>query len=421
MRFLTCCFMSSALALPAAAQAVTFKPIIDLRLRYETVEQAGIAAKANAVTARARTGFELKGKILSALVESEGSFALDGNYFSGVNSKTAFPIVADPETLELNRAQLQFTGVPKTVITLGRQRINLDDQRFVGSVGWRNNEQTFDAVRAEWTGIKNLKADISYAWSDRTIWGLHGGANGFVQRPQSIGGDNFFVNLSYKAKYGTLTGFYYQVEEKSAVVALQRNSSATVGARFAGVAPLSKAVKLNYILSYAQQSDIAANPLDYSAHYLLAEGGLDILAWKLGGGVEQLSGDASVRTKTTGAAFAGGFAFQTPFATLHKFQGWADKLLTTPAAGVTDYYASAGYGWKKLGPIDALTATAVYHRFDSDVGSIHYGDEINLQLIAKVKKYTFLAKYADYRAKGPVSFTGDVNTKKFWLSAEWAF
>ena len=421
MRFLTCCLISSAALLPATAQAVKLKPIIDTRLRYENVDQTGIAKQADALTARARLGIEATEGSFSFLVEAEGTMALSERYFSGVNRKLLFPIVADPENVELNRIQIQYKGLPGTVITAGRQRINLDDQRFVGSVGWRQNEQTFDAVRVEWAAIKNLKLDLTYSWSDRTIWGVDGGKRGFTSRPQAMGGDDVFANASYKTPYGSLSGFFYRIEEDKPVVALLRNSSSSFGARFSGSRPLNKTIKWTYTLSYAHQQDIGANPLDYSADYFLAEGSLDIAALKLGAGVEQLGADRTVSVKATGLPFAGGFAFQTPFATLHKFQGWADKFLTTPAQGITDYYGSAGYGWKKVGPFDLITATAVYHRFHSDVASIHYGNEIDLQLQAKMKKYTFTAKYADYQRKGIASFAGDADTKKFWLSAEWAF
>ncbi|KKC24130.1 alginate export family protein [Sphingomonas sp. SRS2] len=421
MRFLTYCLMSSAALIPATAHAVKLKPLIDTRLRYETVDQTGIANKADALTARARLGVEASEGPLSFLVEAEATMALDESYFSGVNRKPAYPIVADPENVELNRIQVQYKGIAGTVVTAGRQRINLDDQRFVGSVGWRQNEQTFDAVRIEYAGIKNLKVDLTYSWSDRTIWGVDGGKRGFVTRPQAMNGDNIFANAGYKTPLGTLSAFFYRVDVDETPAALQRMSSNSFGARFTGSRPLGKAIKWSYTLSFARQQDNGTNPLDYRADYFLAEGGLDIAAFKLGAGVEQLGGDATVTTKATATAFAGGFAFQTPFATLHKFQGWADKFLTTPAAGITDYYTSAGYGWKKVGPFDTIAATAAWHRYTSDVGSIVYGDEINVQLQAKLKKYTLTAKYADYQRKGIASFAGDADTKKFWLSVDWVF
>src|SRR3546814_25829 len=105
-------------------------------MRYENVDQDGILEKADALTIRARAGFELGlSKDFSFLVEGEGTLALNEDYNSGANGKTMFPIVADPENIELNRIQLQYMGIAGTVLTVGRQRINLDDQRFVGSVG----------------------------------------------------------------------------------------------------------------------------------------------------------------------------------------------------------------------------------------------------------------------------------------------
>ena len=47
-------------------------------------------------------------------------------------------------------------------------------------------EISFAAVRVEYGGIKNLEVDVTYSWSARTIWGVDGGARGFVARPQAI-------------------------------------------------------------------------------------------------------------------------------------------------------------------------------------------------------------------------------------------
>jgi Alginate export len=393
----TCLFMATSVQ----AEAVKVKPLIDARLRYEGVEQDLIARDASAVLARVRAGFEAKSGAFALLVEGEGLLAISEKYNSGVNRKTAFPIVADPENIELNRAQLQFTGLPKTLVTVGRQRINLDDQRFVGSVGWRANEQTFDAARIEWSGIKNLKADVTYAWSDRTIWGV----DGFGARQQAVSGDNVFANLSYKHKLGTLTGFAYLVDQDEAAISGFRMSSQTFGARFAGAAPLSKMAKLTYAASYARQSDHHRNPNNYSADYWLGELGLEAKGFKLLGGYERLGAD-------TGAALT---SFQTPLATLHKFNGWADKFLVTPPNGLRDIYGTLGYAKPKVGPFDSMGITASYHDFKSDRLSQHYGDEIDAQIVAKLKRYTFTLKYADYNAR---AFATD--TRKFWASIEWA-
>ena len=388
---------------PALAENVTLKPLIDARLRYENVEQAGFARDADAVTMRVRAGIEARTGDFSLLGEAVGTLAIAENYNSGVNGRTAFPIVPDPQTIGLNRLQLQYRGLPGTIVTLGRQRINLDDQRFVGSVGWRQNEQTFDAARVEWTGIKNLKADVTYAWSDRTIWGIDGGNRYGPARYAAIDGDNVFANLALKTAIGTLTGFAYLIDQDEALVL--RNSSATYGGRFAGARPLGGGVKLNYVASYALQTDHARNPNRYAANYYLGELTLDITALRLGGGYEVLGADNGLPLTS----------FQAPLGTLHKFNGWADKFLVTLPNGLRDAYALAGYGWKKLGRFEAIALTASYHRFDSDRSGQHYGNEIDLQASARCGRATVLAKYADYRAD---QFATD--TRKFWLSLEWA-
>ncbi|WP_340264066.1 alginate export family protein [Sphingobium mellinum] len=418
-----CCLLSasalSTFAAPVLAQDVTLKPIIEARLRYETVEQDGPLPltkdrDAEALTIRLRAGGELSSGPFAFLAEAEGTLAIDGGYNSGVNGKALYPIIADPENVEANRVQLQYRTKP-LIVTVGRQRINLDDQRFVGSVGWRQNEQTFDAVRVEYMGIKNLKVDMTYAISARTIWGIDGGKFGASNRPTQIDGDDVFANISYKTKYGTLTGFAYLVDEDEAVVALRRNSSQTYGARFAGVLPLNKMVKVSYLASYAHQSDYAKNPVAYSADYAAAELGVDVSAFRLNAGYELLGSDSHA------TGIAGGYAFQTPFATLHKFNGWADKFLITPATGIQDYYAGAAYTVPKVGKMGPLVASFTFHHFSSDRLSIHYGDEYDAQVTLKIdKRLSGLIKYADYERKGIASFAGDADTKKFWAQIDYS-
>src|SRR3546814_964166 len=111
--------VSAFAASPALAGPFSFKPLIDTRMRYENVDQDGILEKADALTIRARAGFELGlSKDFSFLVEGEGTLALNEDYNSGANGKTMFPIVADPENIELNRIQLQYMGIAGTVLTV---------------------------------------------------------------------------------------------------------------------------------------------------------------------------------------------------------------------------------------------------------------------------------------------------------------
>ncbi len=187
--------------------------------------------------------------------------------------------------------------------------------------------------------------------------------DGTGARPRRIGGSNVFGSLSYATPVGTFTGFAYLVDQDEAAVQGYRLSSQSYGGRLAGSRALSKTVKLDYALSYARQSDYRRNPNSYNADYWLADVTLDVKALKLNAGFEVLG--ASDGTTLT--------SFQTPLATGFKFQGWADKFLSTPPNGVRDLYAGAGYGWTKIGRIDAISLQVAFHRFESDRLGQHYG------------------------------------------------
>jgi len=392
----------AALAVPAAVQAQEIRPLFDARTRWENVDQDNVGRQANALTFRLRAGAELSDKDWSLLVEGEATAAPVERYDSGLNGRTSYPIVADSENVELNRLQLQYRGLKKTLVTLGRQRINIEDQRFVGSSGWRQNEQTFDAVRLEYGDATGLKADLSYSWSVRTIWGI----DGRDARQQAIGGNNVFATVSHPTPFGTLSGFAFLVDQDEAAVQGFRLSSQTYGIRLAGSRSLSRSAKISYALSYARQSDWHRNPNNYRANYGLVEAGLEIGYAKLGIGHERLGADE-------GLPFT---SFQTPLATLHKFQGWADKFLITPPNGIRDIYASAGYGWKKAAGFDAITTSLVYHRFHSDLRGMHYGNEWDAMLSARRGRWTATAKLAGYIAD---EFATD--TRKLWLQLEWTY
>ncbi|MGH6782345.1 MAG: alginate export family protein, partial [Sphingomonadaceae bacterium] len=266
---------AGCIAAPAAAEAApAFKPMVDARLRYESVDQDGIAREADAVTARVRAGFELKQGDFAFLAESEATLAIVGDYNSTTNGRTLFPIVADPENIEFNRLQLQYRGLPKTVVTLGRQRINLDDQRFVGAVGWRQNEQTFDAVRVESSALGPVSLDLAYAWSDRTIFGIDSPI-------QAISGDNVLAGAGVKLGPVTVKGFAYLIDQDEP--GRRQFSSQTYGARASGSVPLGKAAKLNLTASYARQSDWQDNPNDYAADYWLGEAAVQVKGLTLTG------------------------------------------------------------------------------------------------------------------------------------------
>ncbi|WP_404339817.1 hypothetical protein AB2M62_05165 [Sphingomonas sp. MMS12-HWE2-04] len=386
---------------PAAAQEIRVKPLAEVRLRGEHTEQDGLAQGSEAVTARVRAGVSaIRGRI-GALVEAEGTVAIGDHYYDGLHGAATRPLIADPETIGLYRAQFQYRD-KQLVLTAGRQRIMLDDERFVGGSAFRQNGQAFDAVRAEWTPSPKLKADITYAWSVRTVWGVDGqGA-----RPTAISGDNVFANLAYATSIGTLTGFAYLIDQDEAAVQGFRLSSQSYGVRFAGTRPLAPHVKLSYAASFARQSAYRRNPNDYAARYYQADAALDIARVRIGATYEVLGASNGVALTS----------FQMPVGTSFRFQGWASKFAPNPPDGVRDLFGTLGYNQPAAGRFKALTLLAQYHRFESDRLSRHYGNEIDLLASAKLGRYTLAARYADY---GADRFATD--TRKAWLQLDWAW
>lgn len=397
----------------AIGDGVTFDPMLDARLRWEDVD-AG-SKTADAVTLRTRLGLEVKDahSHLRFLAEAVGTVALDKDYsafpYAVANNDQYRPTlatIADPQTLGLNRLQLQYATKALT-LTLGRQRINLDDQRFVGSVGWRQNEQVFDAARAQvHRGVFDL--DATYAIQQHSIYGAYGNPRDYYS------GRFVFVNGGVKDGPTSLKGFAYLLDyDKTGFINLptargQLDSSQTYGMRFATLLPLAKAVTLGLTGSYARQSNYGNNKRGYGVNYFLGDAALTVQNQTVNVGYELMGADAN--------AVGGTWSMQTPMATLHKFDGWADVFLTTPNAGLGDTYIGLSGKFPKVKALPGLNYAVSYHWFGSDVGNVKFGNEVDASVGFRTRKVNWLVKYASYVAKG---FGTD--TKKFWLEADYAF
>lgn len=387
----------------AVGDGLTIDPIMEARLRWENVDTP--AKGADAVTLRLRSGVEFKHapSHLSFLAEAEATANLVSDYnalpFVAAKARAAYANIADPQNVELNRLQIQYR-TKALGLTVGRQRINLDDQRWVGSVGWRQNEQTFDAVRGE-ASFGPVTLDGTYASSQRTIFGNDAGPR------KAYDGAFVFLGAGIKAGPVSVKGFAhlldYDAQEQVPALAASLADTQTYGARATAALPLARTMKLNLSASYARQSAYMDNPAHYAVDYVAGEAALTVKGWTLTGGGELLGADA-------------GHALQTPMATLHKFNGWADLFLNTPSTGLKDVYVGLSTVLPKVKSLPGLTAAVTWHSFHSDVGSTHFGDEWDASLGFKVRKVALLAKFADYNAKG---FGSD--TRKFWLQAEYAF
>jgi hypothetical protein len=369
------------------------KASVDFRYRFEGVDQGGFAEDAQASTLRSRLTLEsatLNG--FSALLEMDDvrTIGVD-DYNSTVNGKTQYPVVADPVGTDLNQFWLKY-GTNAFDGTLGRQRILLGNQRFVGGVAWRQNEQTFDGIRALGVLWEKLSLDLSYVNQINRIFGPNDGDN-----PATLKGDNIFFRADYQVTEAqNLDGYIYLIDIDPQAGyppgKTVNNSSNSFGLEYNG-----EFDQFSVHAALARQTDTGDSKLNYDANYYMAELRLNLQAIKLNAGYEVLGAD-------------NGVGFSTPLATLHKFQGWADKFLSTPEDGVEDAYLGI-HG--KAGPVKL---GAVYHDFQAESSSADFGTEIDLVATWSVnKQFSFQAKYADFNSNDSSRFA---DTTKGWLTLQ---
>lgn len=363
---------------------------LEFRYRIESVDQEPFADDALASTLRSRLNYRTREwHGWSAFAEADNNTVIgdDEDYNSTTNGVTDRPTIADPEYTELNQAYVQFKSAALTAIG-GRQRIGLDNQRFIGSAAFRQNEQTFDALTLKTTALKGVALHYSYIANDNRVYGPDEGS-----QSANFHGPIHALNGRFElGVFGAVSAFGYLLDIENSPAF----SSQTYGLHWTGSRQASAATKLGWIASYASQSDYGANRNDYSADYYLLEGGATRGKIGLKAGYEVLGGSRRP-----------GQAFQTPLASLHVFQGWADKFLTTPAGGVADLYVGAT---GNLGPV---ALQLVWHDFEAEAFSRDYGSEWDASATYKFgakKNYEALLKFADYQADG---FATD--TTKLWL------
>ena len=396
-----------SLATPALAQdssgsqaekkAPVVKPYANIRYRLELVDQDGIVRNATASTLRVRAGLKTgEWNGLSAVVEGEAIVAVGKERFNDtVNGRTQFPVVADPEDILLNQAYVRWNPDSRIEATAGRQAVNLDNQRWIGSVGWRQNDQTLDAVRLSARPVADVSVDYFHAWRVNRIFGTDSPQG--IWRNTDIHGLRAGVTIK---PLGTLSAYGYWLDIPSAPAM----SSRTFGVRLSGDQALNQKLKILYTAEYANQQDHGSNPLAADNDYLLAEAGLSAGAATAKIGFERLEGDGSS-------------ALQTPLATLHAFNGWSDKFLVTPANGLRDLYADLGYKLGGDGPLKGTVFRLVYHDFRSTRLDIGYGSEWDAVVSVPIRKnITLLGKFARYDAE---RFSTD--TTKAWFSVEAKF
>jgi len=375
---------------------------VNFRTRYEDVTEdiintAGVTTgerTADAWTTRSRLSYQSgawNGFGFTAEMDNVSEMTNDVDYRTAANDpqNVTSAVIADPIGTELNQGFVSYTTF-NNQIKYGRQRLILDNSRFIGNVGWRQNEQTYDGVSFTNKAIRYTNFTYAYIKNVNRVFGEDNAALGDLNMNSHV------LNASYTGiDAGKLIGYSYLLDVENPI-AQYGLSSDTYGVRWQGTV----GEMLTYNLEYAMQTDAGLNQA-YEAEYMLAEGTYTVSRFSFGLGYEVLGSDD------------GAYGFATPLATLHAFNGWADKFLTTPRDGLEDKYVNLGVTFA------GAQALLSYHKFDADVNGADYGDEIDFSLSKKTGAVVWTAKYAQY-AMGDAA-TRVTDTEKFWVMADWNF
>ncbi|MDH3608416.1 MAG: alginate export family protein [Gammaproteobacteria bacterium] len=480
------------------------EPHLRLRLRHEELDDdisAGSpiasADRAEQLTARIAAGwttaryhgFYFRGEVeVGRPLGSDRALNLDDDFripplgpgpnpIAGNRAFAGHAVIPDNEYEEFNEVYLGWRshmgGCPNspdpcngnTSAKLGRQEIIYDNHRWVGNILWRNNFQSYDAFRFDNTSIKNLSFSYAYLNKVKRTFGEKSIFNEWKMD------DSHLINVSYTfPDIGKLVGYAYLldfddnprtpfVEGTGAAppfIGPTSYDSDTIGARWTGKHAIGDSWDLLTEFEWANQdpsndADDVTTPapiaVDFEDNdYYNIELGVRFGGTRVDGLGLMPIGEPTFQIKVGQEVLEGGGdgknAVQTPLATFHAFQGWADKFIApaggtdTPRGGIKDTSVNLEILGLFGSVIGKNKINIVYHDYEADKtftgpnGRISdYGKEWNL-LWGKPDLFGMngllgAIKYANYSEDCGTGAGSDplicVDTEKFWLMLQYTY
>jgi hypothetical protein len=373
-------------------------PILEFRPRYEGVDQAG-KLDTEAYTLRTRLGWKTQDWMgVSALLEIENIAPIAGDYNDGLNGKTAYATIGDPDVTEIQRLQLLIKPAKWFKATIGRQKLDYDDKRLIGSPAWRQDAVSFDAARLD---MSVGKAEISYTYVDKM--------NRSAAEEADLKSDSHLLNVSYKVDdWLKVIGYAYAIDVSDSSPA---QSNFTWGGRIEGEAEAGP-VDLEYSGTWARQTDYGGQPRDYDLGFwdVLVEGGVGPASLALG--YESNEGD--------GVGY-----FLTPFQAAHNFSGFTDAFNNGGGQSTRDGLDAFNVVVKfepewEAGPLSDFKADVTHYDYKAERTGMDFGEEWSTHLTVKAgKKTTLMLAWADY--EGPDVAPAPASRTKTWLQAEFKY
>jgi len=352
---------------------------ISFRARAEGVsDKASTLRKGDAYTLQTRLHYNTAyWNDAAAAVDfiSVGSYMSDRhNSDSLLTPRTSTrPVIEDPKGDSVHQAYVVLKALPDTNVVVGRQEIDLDNGRFVGTEHHRQTPNSFDAISVTNTTYKDWEFFYAYVDSLNTYYsGTH--AVPSASHPRTREQRTHLVNATWEGmkEYATISAFGLMVEDRDAVT----NSGDTYGVYAWGDRDIRPGYNLGYKAGYASFETGHKNTANYDANW-----------WTLGASLsfDRLGPLEKMRLCAGYEAFEGvngQGTFKAPFSEKHSFNGIVDAVDTFANGGLVDWSLRLAGSFRD---VDMYVAA---HKFEAEnKGAIttnqNYGSEYDAGAIYK--------------------------------------
>jgi hypothetical protein len=389
------------LAFASAAAAgdafVAGQPILELRPRYNRIEESNYPETSEGVTYRVIAGWRTAPwnglRLTTELIHTGHIGPKNYNDDGGQINTSPYPLLPDPDNTDVNQVFLEYTGVEGLRLKAGRQVVRMDNQRWVSDNDFRQTPQLFDGVGATWTAFANTELHASYYWRQRATSG--------TEAPLNL----TLLHAAWNPAPGhgvAAYGYFHDQAQNGAFTGFADNSYRVLGLRaegtFAGVAPFN----LVYTAEVADQRAFSGGDSRIDAEY-----------WRLGGGAATdrwtLRYDYEVKGSNNGV-----YGLQMPLTDFYGFNGWTLHWFNTPRLGLKDRWVTGRFA---AGP---FVFYGEEHRFRSDFRDLDYGRETDLGVTWLAhEKLTVRLQNARYRPGNATPPQPRIT--KTWLTATYLF
>lgn len=299
------------------------------------------------------------------------------------------PVIPDAGGTDINQALIHYSPTNTLQLTLGREAINLGNERFIGANVFWQNEQSFDVVGWQYNFATSSNIQYRYIDNANRITGDDAGKRlsdsdiNFVQnnglRPLRFLGDHQHKSHLLFAQFqewdhSRIQAYIFDIDNIDAPAV----SNQTVGGRYEFKSRTGNLRTLAHAeIAWQKRTEL--------------NNAKSLLYFDLGAGFGFKATELSLNIERLGAE--GGVSFTSPLASLHDHNGWADKFLITPDTGLSDY--SLQMIWRK----NPWKLDARYHVFYGVDDSSRLGKELDIDLSFNVnKRNVLLLRYAKFSA-----------------------